>query len=290
MRRRTSLAYGTPLLIHRAQYDVPVPSIELLAPPQASTMQLAGLSVFTALLTLTIVLSHYLEHVYRIARVATNDRPPVSPFDLESLLTDWEDTLDDDIRRLVIRGNNLDRAGAGNLRLSYLGVKLLLRRIGCDSASVPLNNDSAIQARLQTQRVAEEIVLHVQELKQPHLRGFWLPTNGFTLTSATLFLLRDALKTTTKTRNTSLKLAKDMISSLQIHRNTNAWDLADDCLTNCTEMTEKIEAGRTFESPGMMDSQYVTDNTSLMFNDPVLGFASAFDFDLENFQWNDSTQ
>lgn len=253
-------------------------------------MQLAGLSVFTALLTLTIVLSHYLEHVYRIARVATNDRPPVSPFDLESLLTDWEDTLDDDIRRLVIRGNNLDRAGAGNLRLSYLGVKLLLRRIGCDSASVPLNNDSAIQARLQTQRVAEEIVLHVQELKQPHLRGFWLPTNGFTLTSATLFLLRDALKTTTKTRNTSLKLAKDMISSLQIHRITNAWDLADDCLTNCTEMTEKIEAGRTFESPGMMDSQYVTDNTSLMFNDPVLGFASAFDFDLENFQWNDSTQ
>jgi hypothetical protein len=38
----------------------------------------------------------------------------------------------------------------------------------------------------------------------------------------------------------------------------------------------------------MMDSQYVTDNTSLMFNDPVLGFASAFDFDLENFQWNET--
>jgi hypothetical protein len=71
-------------------------------------MQLAGLSVFTALLTLTTVLSHYLEHVYRIARVATNERSSVSPFDLESLLTDWEDTLDDDIRRLVIRGNDLD--------------------------------------------------------------------------------------------------------------------------------------------------------------------------------------
>jgi hypothetical protein len=289
LRHRTSLAYGTPLLIHRAQYDVPVPSIELLAPPQASTVQLAGLSVFTALLTLTIVLSHYLEHVYRIARVAANDRPSVSPLNLETLLTDWEDTLEDDIRRLVIRGNDLDRAGAGNLRLSYLAVKLLLRRIGCDSANVPPNHDSAIQARLQTQRVAEEIVLHVQELKQPHLRGFWLPTNGFTLTSATLFLLRDALKTTTRTRNTSLKLAKDMISSLQIHRNANAWDLADDCLTNCTDMTDRIEAGRTFESPGMIDSQYFTDNNSLMFNDPVLGFASAFDFDLENFQWKDNT-
>jgi hypothetical protein len=272
-------------LIHRAQYDVPVPSIELLAPSQASTVQLAGLSVFTALLTLTIVLSHYLEHVYRISRVAGSDRPSVSPFDLETLLTDWEDTLDDDIRRLVIRGNDLDRAGAGNLRLSYLAVKLLLRRIGCDTA----NHDSAIQARLQTQRVAEEIVLHVQELKQPHLRGFWMPTNGFTLTSATLFLLRDALKTSTKTRNTSLKLAKDMISSLRDHRDTNAWDLADDCLTNCTDMTDKIEAGRTFESSGMIDSQYFVDNNSLMFNDPVLGFASAFDFDLENFQWNENT-
>lgn len=260
---------------------MPVPSIELLAPSNASTVQLAGLSVFTALLTLTIVLSHYLEHVYSIARV----RPSVSAFDLETLLTDWEDTLDDDIRRLVIRGNDLDRAGAGNLRLSYLAVKLLLRRIGCDTA----NHDGAIQARLQTQRVAEEIVLHVQELKQPHLRGFWMPTNGFTLTSATLFLLRDALKTTTKTRNTSLKLAKDMISSLKVHRDTNAWDLADDCLTNCTDMTDRVEAGRTFESPGMVDSQYLVDNASLMFNDPVLGFASAFDFDLENFQWNETT-
>jgi len=146
-----------------------------------------------------------------------------------------------------------------------------------------------VQARLQTQRVAEEIVLHVQELKQPHLRGFWMPTNGFTLTSATLFLLRDALKTTTKNRNTSLKLAKDMISSLQTHREIDAWDLADDCLSNCTDMTDRVEAGRTFESPGMIETQYFVDNNSLMFNDPVLGFASAFDFDLENFQWNEST-
>ena len=272
-------------MIHRAQYDVPVPSIELLAPSNASATQLAGLSIFTALLTLTIVLSHYLEHVYSIARVAVNSRQSVSPLDLETLLTDWEDTLDDDIRRLVIRGNDLDRAGAGNLRLSYLAVKLLLRRIGCDTA----NHDSAVQARLQTQRVAEEIVLHVQKLKQPHLRGFWMPTNGFTLTSATLFLLRDALKTTTKTRNTSLKLAKDMISSLQTHREIDAWDLADDCLSNCTDMTDRVEAGRTFESPGMIETQYFVDNNSLMFNDPVLGFASAFDFDLENFQWNETT-
>ncbi|KAG9649245.1 hypothetical protein KCU64_g9512, partial [Aureobasidium melanogenum] len=111
--------------------------------------------------------------------------------------------------------------------------------------------------------------------------------NGFTLTSATLFLLRDALKTTNRTRNTSLKLAKDMIACLQTHRNNEAWDLADDCLANCTDMTDKIEAGRNSESFGATEPQYLVDNDSLMFNDAVLGFASAFDFDLQNFQWND---
>ncbi|KAH0272260.1 hypothetical protein KCU91_g6803, partial [Aureobasidium melanogenum] len=290
MDRWTSLAYGTPLLIHRAQYDVPVPSKELLAQSRTSTTQHAGLSIFLAMLTLTDVLSQYLEHVYHISRVATTDRSPVSPLHLEMFLTDWEDTLDDETRRLVLRGNDLDRPGAANLRLSYLAVKLLLCRILCDTTSFTPEHESAAQARLRTQRVAEEVVLLVQELKHPHLRGFWMPTNGFTLTSATLFLLRNALKATNRTRNTSLKLAKDMITCLQEHRNNEAWDLADDCLSNCTDMTNRIEAGTNFESPGFADSQYVVDNDSLMFNDTVLGFATAFDFDLEHFQWNENTQ
>ncbi|KAG9601564.1 hypothetical protein KCU77_g2749, partial [Aureobasidium melanogenum] len=287
MDRWTSLAYGTPLLIHRAQYDVAVPSKELLAQSRLSTAQHAGLSIFLAMLTLTGVLSRYLEHVYHISRVATTNPSSVSPFHLEMILADWEDTLEDDIRRLVLRGNDLDRAGAANLRLSYLAVKLLFRRILCDTASFPSEPEKAAQARLQTQRVAEEIVLLVQELKHPHLSGFWMPMNGFTLTSATLFLLRDALKATNKTRNTSLKLAKDMIACLQTHRTNEAWDLADDCLANCTEMTDKIEAGRNSEPSDAAEPQYLVDNDSLMFNDAVLGFASAFDFDLQNFQWND---
>lgn len=240
------------------------------------------------MLTLTDVLSRYLEHVYHISRTATTDQPLVSPFHLEMFLTDWEDTSEDDIRRLVLRGNDLDRAGAANLRLSYLAVKLLLRRILCDTASFSSEPEKAAQARLQTQRVAEEIVLLVQELKHPHLGGFWMPMNGFTLTSATLFLLRDALKATNRTRNTSLKLAKDMIACLHTHRNNEAWDLADDCLANCTEMTDKIEAGRNSEPSDAAEPQYLVNNDPLMFNDAVLGFASAFDFDLQNFQWNDN--
>ncbi|KAI5242406.1 hypothetical protein E4T43_04858 [Aureobasidium subglaciale] len=289
MDRWTSLAYGTPLLVHRTQYDVPVPSIESLAYSPVSSIQLAGLSVFTALLTLTDVLSQYLEHMYRISRSAANDRSPTSPFNLESLLLDWEDTLPDDIRRLVIRGNNLGREGAGNLRLSYLAVKLLLRRILRDATNLPPDHESVVQARIQTQRVAEEIVLHVQELQRPHLRGFWMPTNGFTLTSATLFLLRDALKVTNRTSDTSLKLAKDMIACLQTHRNDETWDLADDCLSNCTDMTSIIEARRNRESPGIVDTQYCSDNDLLTFDDVALSFPSAFDFDLEEFQLDEST-
>jgi hypothetical protein len=79
--------------------------------PGASSNQIFAASCFVALTTLTEVLGRCLEQVYHLERDLSKI-PEASPFDLEILLTKWEDSLSDDLRRLVIRGTKLIGPGA----------------------------------------------------------------------------------------------------------------------------------------------------------------------------------
>ncbi|KAF7592696.1 hypothetical protein BBP40_012598 [Aspergillus hancockii] len=244
--RWCSLAYGTPLQIHRAQYDVPLPTMDDLCSPGASRLQIAASAVFIALTTLTEVLGRYLEHVYKFSR-NTPYPPETSPVDLERLLSEWEESLSDDIRRVVLRGTHLNTPGAANFRLAYLAVKLLLRRIqlDLDTAITHVDDDTASPFYTQAQWAAEEIVHLVEELDESHFRGFWIPVHAFSLTSATTFLLRCGLRRGNLNGNAPLKLARDMISTLRSHRDNFNWDLADNCLANCSELVEKIGSAET---------------------------------------------
>lgn len=171
--------------------------------------------------------------------------------DLERALGAWEESLSDGIRRIVVRGTNLDAPGAANFRLAYLAVKLLLRRLQLD-ADIHSNTATAgnyddedgmgSPFYIQAQRAAEEIVHLMQELNESHFRGFWIPVNALCLTSATTFLLRSALRkrNSTTSSNASLNIVKDMIQVLRSHRQRFAWDLADDCLAACGELVDKI--------------------------------------------------
>jgi hypothetical protein len=235
------LAYGTPPLIHYAQYDVPVPTAEDLYSPGASTDQIFAASCFVALTTLTEVLGHCLEHVYHLEKDLSK-KPETAPSGLETLLTDWEDSLNDNLRRLVIRGTGLVGPGIANLRLAYLSVKLVIRRIQLDLDRDSLQiHDVDSQYYIQARRVSEEIVDFVRELDETHMRDFWIPLNAYTLTSATTFLMRSALDSRRLVRNAPLQLARAMINALQSHRRNYAWDLADNCLSNCSDLVEKIE-------------------------------------------------
>ncbi|KAL2361637.1 hypothetical protein RJZ56_005475 [Blastomyces dermatitidis] len=217
--RWCSLAYGTPMQIHRAQHDVPIPNAEDLCPPGASPSSIAATSVFISLITLTDVLGRYLEYIYHVAK-SSPDPFEISATNPKLLLGKWEQTLSDDIRKAVMRGTHLDAPGAANLRLSYLAVKLLLWRIRLDRDRGPLPVEETFDCPfyLRAQRAAEDIVHFVQELDESHCRGFWIPANGFTLTSAMSFLLRSALRSRNSSahnNNTPLKLARDMIDALQ---------------------------------------------------------------------------
>lgn len=161
---------------------------------------------------------------------------------LERTLGEWEESLSGDIRRLALRGTRLDVPGAANFRLAYLAVKLLLRRIQldlCKNAAQAVDDATELY-HMNAERVAEEIAHLVQELDESQLRGFWIPAHAFSITSATMFLLRNGLRGRHQSHNTSLKIAKDMIKTLQSHRRNFDWDLADHCLTHCSELVDKI--------------------------------------------------
>lgn len=253
--RWCSLAYGTPPLIHRTQHDVPALAAEDLHNPGASREQIDAAACFVALTTLTEVLGHCLEHVYHLDK-GFSSKPEAFSFGLETLLITWEDSLSDHLRRLVIRGTGNFGAGAANLRLAYLSVKLLIRRSQLDLDKVSLQiEDTESLYYIQARRVCEEIVDFVRELDETQCRDFWIPLNAYSLTSATTFLMRTALTSRGQPRNPSLKLARDMINALRSHRRNYAWDLADSCLSNCSVLVEKIESACEESSSNNMEFQ-----------------------------------
>ncbi len=254
--RWCSLAYGTPPMILRTQQDVPMITVDDV-PSGLSTLSAVAAAGFVALVTLTAdVLGPCLEQVYHLGDSGSdiNDSDRITT--LENRLTHWEDALDDNLRRLVIRGgvhlgptNPSAGPGAANLRLAYLSVKLLICRCRIESSS-PSSIFSSATPDTAARRAAEEIVDFVRELDADHLADFWMPPNAFALTSATTFLLRSALHARGATgitpigtaRNAPLALARIMITTLQSHRRLHNWDMADNCLANCGDLVDKIEA------------------------------------------------
>ncbi|GKZ24237.1 hypothetical protein AbraCBS73388_011041 [Aspergillus brasiliensis] len=269
------LAYGTPLQIHRAQYDVPFPSIDYLCSSHKMPSHKAAATIFIAFTTLTEVLGQYLEYIYHVS-----DPVRKTITSLSQLLTNWEDSLDNNTRHVILRGTDLTTPGAANLRLAYLSVKLLLRRIALDLDDEPtepsnLENGNDINGTslsfTQVERVAEEIVHLVRELDEQQLRGFWIPVQAYSLTSATTFLLRSGLRkvkphSVDSGTNPPLNLAKEMIATLQSHRQRFEWDLGDDCLAKCGELVERIAA---LENDGM----------GLSLNEGLSDTSQGFDID-----------
>jgi hypothetical protein len=208
-------------------------------------------SSFVALTTLTEVLGQCLEYVYRLpgsTRFPTH-QDPITPLDLEMLLIEWEDSLHDTLRRRIIRGTDLIAPGTANLRLCYLSVKLQIRRNQLDWDRHAQDIDDVYSHHyIQVRKASEEVVDFVRELEETHLHDFWIPVNAYSLTSATTFLLRSALRSRGQMPNRPLNLARTMIEVLQSHRDRYDWDLADHCLSNCRELVVRMED--ELEGPG----------------------------------------
>ncbi|KAJ5794746.1 transcriptional regulator family: Fungal Specific TF [Penicillium paradoxum] len=234
--RWSSLAYGTPPHIRRSQYDVPLPISDYLSDWERSPTANA---VFVELMNLTDVLDYCLEHIYSIREAQAPTR------NLELELNKWVDSLTGDIRKIIIRGSNLDIPGASNLRLAYLATRLLLRRIDLDrERQAPESNAEQMANRvMEARRTAEDIVVLVQELGATQLGDFWMPVVAFTFSATVTFLIRCALETEQPAglaHSPSLQLANDLLSSLRSHQKNFGWDLADICLAQHSDVIEKL--------------------------------------------------
>jgi hypothetical protein len=275
---RCSLAYGTPLLIHGQQHDVPVPAFEDFVDPHASKSRKTAISIFIGLITLTNVLGKYLEQIYSVSK-CNGETSNLSLTDLEDLLGSWEYSLPPEVRLIVTHGRMLTAPGSANFRLAYLAVKLLLRRIQLDlDRSKSETDDYASPYYTHAQRAAEDIVLFVQGLDHSHFPGFWIPVNEFSLTSAITFLLRSALRSKDSSHNGPLKIAKDMIETLRSLSTKFSWDLADNCLRICGDLVEKMEiVSNSVSSNATIDIQEFADLDDSVLDDLFAGYAGAFE-------------
>ncbi|KAF2014482.1 hypothetical protein BU24DRAFT_451511 [Aaosphaeria arxii CBS 175.79] len=278
--RWCSLAYGTPLHIHRAQHDVPLPTLQDIYPHGGTSIQLAAASIFVSWVSLTEVLGRLLEHIYHVSKAATLKSTVNENLQLEIILTEWEESLPEDIRKIVMRGTDLSIPGAANFRLAYLAVKLLLRRIqlDMDMSERHYESEDMSQYNIYSQRAAEEIVLLIKELDESHLSGFWIPVNAFAITSATTLLLRSSLRSKDPAHSPPLRIAKDMIACLRRLQQDSGWDLADNCIASCGDVVEKIEAhGNAPTTEPTTYLQDMLDNDSFALDDFLLDPVYAFD-------------
>jgi hypothetical protein len=221
-------------------------------------------------MNLTDVLDHCLEHVYNI-RIETQG--PTRNLELD--LNKWVDSLTGDIRKIIIRGSNLNIPGASNLRLAYLATRLLLRRIDLDKErnSQKANPEQMANRIMEARRTAEDIVVLVQELGEAQLGDFWLPVVAFTFSSTVTFLIRCALETEQQAglaHSASLRMASDFLDALRSHQRNFGWDLADICLAQHSDVIEKLlnsapldrNSGETdieLRQPFMSDMAFVDD-------------------------------
>ena len=257
---RSSVAYGTPPHLRDTQHDVPIPDPIDIYAPHEDTHDPGAAAVFVGLITLTKILDVYLEHVFLLKQGGDLLRR-TTDLDLESRLTQWEDSLPGELRRVILRGVGLDIPGSSNLRLAYLYIKLLGQKLELDNEK---NGDSNSPINLrnrqaQVRRAAEDIVLLIQELDDRALGDFWLTLSCFILSSTVTFLLRCALESESGPAgladSISLKLAHDMVTALRSHRQRVGWDLGDICIAQYSDVLEKLTTTAAEPSDAVPDFQ-----------------------------------
>ncbi|ROT42063.1 hypothetical protein SODALDRAFT_269195 [Sodiomyces alkalinus F11] len=242
------LAYGTPPRLRREHYDVPSPTHEYLSTSKESQ---GAEAVFISVVGLSEVLEGFLDYVYLLPGGSACS----SVSELELSLDRWIDSLAGDVRKIIIRGTHLGVHGASNLRLAYLSIRLLLRRIELNNHKQSTDSDpEKLSCRyVQVRRTAEDIVLLVQELDARQLGDFWLPMSAFTFSHTATLLIRCALETeempAALAKSPSLLLASELLKALRSHQRQHGWDLGDICLAQHSDVVDKLLTPDPSEDP-----------------------------------------
>ncbi|KAL4878218.1 fungal-specific transcription factor domain-containing protein [Aspergillus karnatakaensis] len=243
-----SLSHGTPPHIHKSVWDVPLPDSDSLLvdiaqgqdfPPDA---RIQGAHSFVALCSLTTILGQILPLIYALE---------IQPLEIsfrslrrhETTLNEWEESLPSWLRPT---SPNFRRkaAGALNLQVSFLAVKLCLSRIALlemhRSNDSPLDEDK-LYYRSRCRKAARAIVDFVVNLTEEETTAFWLPYTAYHFTSAATMTLRAALEAEgADTAQECVTSAKKLIDFLRKMKDDVNWDLGDICLGQCEAVVDRL--------------------------------------------------
>ncbi|KAE8547654.1 hypothetical protein EYB25_009447 [Talaromyces marneffei] len=243
-----SLSHGTPPHIHHSQWDVPLPDSEILGvgsityEDPASVFRVQGALSFTALCQLTVILGEILPLIYALQPQASGHAFRALRRH-ETALDEWEEKLPTWLRP---GGASFDRraAGALNLQLCYLVIKMCLWRIGLlefHSLDASDDRDDKMYYQSKCQKAARAVIEFVTSLEIQELNSFWLPYTTYHFTSATTLILRCALEAeNSETAQECVSSAKSLIDFLRKMKDEANWDLADTCLNHCEAVVENL--------------------------------------------------
>lgn len=238
--RWLNFAQGTPPHINKAHYDVPMPTIELLAGSRINIEKHhRAAQCYIELCKLTEIIGDVLPLIYHIR--SGNDglaaeQTSRSEIDLNRWNHNrprWLDYTDFE--------NRPDVPGLVNLQLSYLAVRMLLRRIAwheiCQRESDP--SSAWLESCLDA---AENIVRLVCSLRKSDLAGFWLPYNAHHFASTVTLLLRCGLQTRDAFfRRRSMSSARTLVDCLRRYKDEYNWDMAETALVQSESILKRIE-------------------------------------------------
>ncbi|KAL6236616.1 hypothetical protein BDW75DRAFT_206497 [Aspergillus navahoensis] len=240
-----SFGHGVPPQIAKNQYDVPLPTVEVLVPPASrSPERVRAAHCHIALCRLTEILGELLPLVYGLQQRS----PRETTKKIRQIRTDldvWEDSLPDWLRSPL--GPSEDRiAGLSSLHLSFLAVKLLVGRVELNDVNNSETDLPEARRYFQTEcrKGAEEIVQFISSLRKENFKEFWLPYSAFHLTSTATLLVRCAFETSDpEVARTCLANVESFRAILRRVREEYDWDVADMCLDHCERILNRLPAG-----------------------------------------------
>jgi hypothetical protein len=184
--------HGVPPQISKSQYDVPLPSVEVLVTqPRATSQHIRAAHCHISLCRLTEILGELLPLVYQLQNKPGRENSKR----LRHIRTDldtWEDSLPEWLRAPVSESEN-PVSGASSLHLAFLAVKMLVCRVELhvgyifqtcylmlmtlqEANNTETDNPEARRYfQTECRKAAEEIVHFMCSLQPANFREFWLP-------------------------------------------------------------------------------------------------------------------
>ncbi|OJJ86942.1 putative C6 transcription factor [Aspergillus glaucus CBS 516.65] len=237
-----SFGHGVPPQIAKNQYDVPLPTIDVLLPQGSRTTErLRAAHCHIGLCRLTEILGELLPLVYGLQ----HRQPRETSKKVRQIRTDldgWEDSLPDLLKSPTSTGEERI-AGTSSLQLAFLSVKMLVSRVELNEVNNTDADNPEARRYFQTEcrKSAEDIVRFISSLQRESFKEFWLPYSAFHLTSTATLLVRCALETTdAEVARSCLANVETFRTILRRVREEEDWDVADMCLDHCERILNRL--------------------------------------------------